>query len=107
MTPAEFRDRLETAARQTGLNASDIAFWLNHPRPTVRAWLLGTKPSGWINKQVWERLEQRLIWLERLNTPPTYTSWQRRDWLRVKLADEHLRSVRQGVGQSPAADFSF
>src|SRR5208282_2115388 len=69
MTPTEFRDRLETVARRTGLTASDLAVWFGRPRPTVRTWLNGRTPrrvpQAHIGGQVWDEMQQRLLWLER------------------------------------------
>jgi len=69
MTPSEFRERLEAVARRTGLTASDLAVWFGRPRPTVRTWLNGRTPrrvpQAHIGGQVWDEMQQRMIWLER------------------------------------------
>lgn len=102
MTPTEFRDRLEAAARRTGLTATDLAVWLGCPRPTVRTWLLGMrKPTPHIGGHVWDRLAQRLIWLEQSDALPVPDATvlatigaPRRQFLLAARDREKLRSVR-------------
>ena len=100
MTPTEFRDRLEAVARKTGLTASDLAVWLDCPRPTVRTWLFGmNKPMAHINGNVRWPLLQRLLWLERSDRfpIPAVRSGSRRQWMLDALEHERLRSVRAQV----------
>src|SRR5208282_4355925 len=103
MTPTEFRDRLETVARRTGLTASDLAVWFGRPRPTVRTWLNGRTPrrvpQAHIGGQVWDEMQQRMIWLERAFTLPGRRLPSGRRPPRADLKEmfdrERLRSVRE------------
>ena len=97
MTPTEFRDRLETVARRTGLTASDLAVWFGRPRPTVRTWLHGTKPQSQIGGHIWDELAQRLIWLERAFAAAPDGYQPKRSFLKELFNRERLRSVRQSA----------
>lgn len=106
MTPAEFRDRLETVARRTGLTASDLAVWFGRPRPTVRTWLHGTRPQSQIGGHVWDELARRLIWLEQAmcwefvdQDGPMHTRPLTRPELREAFDRERLKSIRQARPQ--------
>src|SRR5271157_4115947 len=99
MTPTEFRERLETVARRTGLTASDLAVWFGRPRPTVRTWLNGRTPrrvpQAHIGGQVWDEMQQRLLWLERAFSVAPEGFRPKRDYLKTMFNHERLRSVRE------------
>ena len=97
MTPTEFRERLETVARRTGLTASDLAVWFGRPRPTVRTWLNGRTPrrvpQAHIGGQVWDEMQQRLLWLE--HAVEVWPHPLNKFELKTAYDSERLRSVRE------------
>ena len=79
-----YRERLQAAIKLGGLSISELAHWLEVPRPSLQAWLRETTPRP--NTRA--KIDRKLAQLERAISgctapfvPDRYTLRQRRTYL--------------------------
>ena len=79
-----YEAKLKAAMKLGGLSITELAHWLEVPRPSLQGWLVGTTPQ----RNTCDRIDRKLAQLQRAVSgcaypfiPDTYTQRQRRNYL--------------------------
>lgn len=91
-----YQEKLKAALELGGFKVSELAYWLEVPRPSLQMWLLGTKP----HRATQDKLDRKLLQLERAASfvagpfiPDKFTQRQRKMYLtnqKAKLRRKEL-----------------